>query len=247
MPASALLLAARIASINLCTDEYLLLLARPQEIASVSYLAHQPLDSLLWRRARGHHANHGSVEQVLPARPDVLLTMGGGGRGGALLAGRTRMRAVELRAPASVADVAFNLRATARALGDPGRAAPWLARLDALRRGAPARQRDTIMLSGAGLSPQPGSAGVEWLRLAGLAQRPLPGGRASLETLLASPPAVLVESNYRRRQASNATRWLDHPVVRDARSRRLATEGRGWTCMGPLLIPEIERLRRAAS
>ena len=35
MAASALLAAASVASLNLCTDEYLLLLARPREIASV--------------------------------------------------------------------------------------------------------------------------------------------------------------------------------------------------------------------
>ena len=42
MPASALLAAASIASLNLCTDEYLLLLARPHEIASVSFLSQYP-------------------------------------------------------------------------------------------------------------------------------------------------------------------------------------------------------------
>jgi iron complex transport system substrate-binding protein len=246
MPASALLLAARVASINLCTDEYLLLLARPQEIASVSYLAQQPHDSPLWRRARPHHANYGSVEQVLPTRPDVLLTMGGGGRAGALIAGRTRMRSVELRAPASVADVEENLRAVSTVLGNPQRATPWLRRLDALKHARPTHARDTIMLSGAGTSPQQGSAAVEWLRLAGFAQRPLPGGRASLETLLVRPPAVLIESNYRRRQVSVGSRWLNHPIVRNAKARRLTADGRVWTCMGPLMIPEIERLRRAA-
>lgn len=246
MPASALLLAARVASINLCTDEYLLLLARPQEIASVSFLSQQPDDSVLWRRARPHHANYGSVEQVIATRPDVLLTMGGGGRAGALIAGRTGMRTVELRPPASVADVGANLRKVARVLGDSARADFWLQRLDAIRRGRPARARDTIMLSGGGRSLQPGSAGVEWLRLAGFAQRSLPSGRASLETLLVHPPAVMIESNYRRRQASTAVRWLDHPIVRNAGARRITTDGRAWTCMGPMMIAEIERLRRAA-
>jgi iron complex transport system substrate-binding protein len=240
-----LLLAARVASINLCTDEYLLLLARPQEIASVSYLAQQPLDSPLWRSARGLHANYGTVEQVLPRRPDVLLTMGGGGRAGTLLAGRTRMRAVELRAPSSVADVGRNLRIVAQVLGEPNRAAPWLQRLKSLQRRPAPRPRDTIMLSGGGLSPQPGSAAVEWMRLGGFVQRPLPAGRATLETLLVRPPAVLIESNYRRQQASSGVRWLNHPIVRNLEAQRLTADGRVWTCLGPLMIPEIERLRRS--
>lgn len=245
MPASALLLAARIASINLCTDEYLLLLARPEEIASISYLAKDPLESALWPRAQGVHANYGSVEQVISARPEVILTMGGGGRATSLIAGRMRMRAIELRAPMSVDDVAANLRIVAAALGDERRAAPWVRRLNTLKQNRPVQAVDAILLSGSGQSLQPGSPGVDWLRMAGFAQRPLEGGKASLETLLVRPPAVLIQSSYRRAQVSTATRWLDHPIVRNVKARRLGTDGRAWTCMGPLLIPEIERLKQA--
>jgi iron complex transport system substrate-binding protein len=83
------------------------------------------------------------------------------------------------------------------------------------------------------------------LRLAGLQQRALPGGRASLETLLAHPPAALVQSRYRSAQLSRGVRWLDHPIVRDTKAQRLAADGRRWTCMGPLMIDEVERLRGA--
>jgi iron complex transport system substrate-binding protein len=84
------------------------------------------------------------------------------------------------------------------------------------------------------------------MRLAGLEQRPLPGGRAILETLLVRPPAVLVQSRYRSAQVSSGARWLDHPIVRNARAQRLTADGRRWTCMGPPMIAEIERLRGAA-
>jgi iron complex transport system substrate-binding protein len=45
---------------------------------------------------------------------------------------------------------------------------------------------------------------------------------------------------------SGGARWLDHPVVRRAGARQVVTDGRPWTCMGPAMIPEIERLRSAA-
>lgn len=246
MSGSALLLAARVASINLCTDEYLLLLGKPQEIVSVSYLSHDPLESPLWRQARRHHANHGSVEQVLKTRPTLVLNMGGGGRASALIAGRLKMRSLDLSPPNSIGDVAGNLKTVATALGDPRRADPWLARLGKLRQARPTRAADAILLTGGGRSLQQGSPAIEWLRLAGLQQRPLPEGRASLETLLTRPPAVLVDSRYRRQQVSSGTAWLAHPVVRNVKARRLETDGRAWTCLGPLMIPEIERLRRAA-
>src|SRR5215218_7061876 len=97
MPASALLAAASVASLNLCSDEYLLLLARPAEIASVSFLSRNPLESPLWRSARRHHANRGSIEQVVALRPTLLLTMGGGGRASAQIARRMHMRTLDLR------------------------------------------------------------------------------------------------------------------------------------------------------
>ena len=83
------------------------------------------------------------------------------------------------------------------------------------------------------------------MALAGLRQRPLQGDRVSLETLIAQPPQILLRSDYRQGQYSSGQRWLSHPVARRARgSRTLTTDGRRWTCMGPLLIDEIERLRR---
>ena len=243
MPASALLAAASIASLNLCTDEYLLLLARPQEIASISFLSQNPLESPLWKLAKRHHSNRGSLEQVLGRKPDTLLTMGGGGRASSLIARRLRMRAVDLRPVAAIDDVTFNLNAVAAALGDPGRAQPWLRRLSALRLTRPKKAQDTMWVGGGGQSIGVPSVGADWLRLAGLKQRALSGDRVSLEDLLVRPPAVLVQSRYRSGQMSHGTTWLSHPILRQARTHRLQVDGRAWTCMGPLVIPEIERLR----
>jgi iron complex transport system substrate-binding protein len=246
MPASALLIGASVASLNLCTDEYLLLLARPGEVASVSFLSQDPLESPLGRVARRNPSNRGSIEDVLARRPNVVLTMGGGGRSTRLLARRLRIRPVELVSPASLQDIAANLRAVAGALGEPRRAAPWLSRLERLQRTRPATARDAVWLSSGGQTLAPGSIGTQWLRQAGLEQRALPGGRASLETLLVRPPEVLIRSRYRSAQVSSGARWLDHPIVRRAKARQLTADGRAWTCMGPLMIGEIERLRDRA-
>ena len=243
MPASALLAAASVASLNLCTDEYLLLLARPQEIASVSFLSQDPLESPLWKRARGHHSNRGSLEDVIGRKPQVVLRMGGAGRATSLIARRLGIRAVDLRPVGKIEDVAFNFRATAVALGDPGRATLWLRRLDRLRETMPPRVVDAIWLGGGGQAIGVPSVGADWLRLAGLKQRPLTGDRVSLETLLVRPPKVLVQTRYRSGQMSRGIEWLNYPIVRNAKARRLQADGRAWTCMGPLVIPEIERLR----
>lgn len=250
MPASAFLLGAsaatRIASLNLCTDEYLLLLARPQQVVSVSYLSQDPLESPLWQKARRYKGNRGSIEDVLTLRPRLVLTMGGGGRATSLLARRLGLQVRDLPYAMSLADVEQNLRTVAAAVGEPHRAEPWVARIEQLRRSAPHHASDTIWLSGHGDSLGAGSLGSQWLRLAGYQQRSLPGGRASFEALLTNPPKVLIVSNYRAGQMSAGARWLQHPIIRSLPSRRLVTDGRRWTCLGPLMIPEIGRLKALA-
>jgi iron complex transport system substrate-binding protein len=243
MAASALLAAASVASLNLCTDEYLLLLARPQEIASVSFLSQDPQESPLWKLARRHPSNRGSLEDILAQKPRIVLTMGGGGRATSLIANRMGIRAIDLRPASAIEDVASNFRAVASALGDPKRATLWLKRLARLRATAPIKARDAIWLGGAGQTIGVPSVGADWMRLAGLAQRPLKGDRISLETLLVRPPSVLVQSTYRHGEFSRGAQWLDHPIVQNARAKWLHADGRSWTCMGPLVIGEIERFR----
>ena len=248
MPAFALLAASlplRVASLNLCADEYLLLLARPERVVSVSYLSQDAQESPLWRTARRYRGNRGSLEDVLTQRPDLVLTMGGGGRAGALLAGRLHIRSIDLPNPSDLAGVAANLRTVAAALGTPRRALPWIARLKALERRSPSTEVDAVWVSGGGQSLSGTGLGAEWLRLAGYRQRSLPGGRLSLEMMLTSPPKVLIRSNYRSGQMSAGERWLDNPIIRRSPSRKVITEGRVWTCMGPLMLREIERLRSA--
>ena len=70
----------RVASLNLCTDELLLLLGRPEQIVSVTHLAQDPAETPLWAAARRHARNDGSLVSVVAMRPDLVLTMGGGGR-----------------------------------------------------------------------------------------------------------------------------------------------------------------------
>ena len=81
------------------------------------------------------------------------------------------------------------------------------------------------------------------MRLAGLKQRSLPGGRASLEMLATRPPAVLLRSAYRRSERSLGQTWLEHPLASPKSSKIVTVDGRPWTCAGPLMLGEVDRLR----
>ena len=134
----------------------------------------------------------------------------------------------------SISDVACNLRATAVGAWAT-RAGPRLGSVDWTRitRDHAAASCDAILGSAAaGRRPALPSVGADWLRLAGLEQRPLPGDRVSLETLLVRPPKVLVQSRYRSGQMSRGIEWLNHPIVRNAKvekaSGRRQARGPAW-------------------
>lgn len=234
--------ALRVASLNMCADEYLLLLAKPQEIASVTRLSRDPADSSLWRLGQRFPANRGDLESALKTRPNLLITMGGGGRATLMIARRMGLRTLDLPFPATIQDVSNGMTLVARALGDERRATGWQGRLTRLQNSAPAG-RDAIFLGAGGNSINAHSVEAEWMRLAGLRQRALPGSRATLEQLATRPPAVLLRSTYRRTERSLGQTWLKHPLANPTTSTIVTVDGRPWTCAGPLMLAEVERLR----
>ena len=236
----------RVVSLNLCTDELLLMLGDPAQIVSVTHLAQQPVETRLWREARRYRRNDGSLVSVAGLRPDLVLTMGGGARDRTRIAERLGMRVLDLPYPGSLADIEQAVREVSTALGRERAGGAVLARIGRLKRARPGRQVDTIWLGGGGRTVAASGLAAQWMALAGLRQRAVAGDRVSLEQLLVRPPAVILRSDYRQGQYSSEQRWLSHPLARRVRgARTIATDGRAWTCMGPALTDEIERLRGA--
>lgn len=237
---------ARAASLNLCTDELLLLLADSRQIVSVTHLARKSSETAYWRAAHNHRSNDGSLLSVAPLKPDLVLTMGGGARDRALIAGRLGLRVLNLPYPRSFADIEASVKRVAAELGQRERGRQVLAQLASLKRTASPTTMDTIWLGGGGRSMPARGLAAEWMSLAGLRQRPLRGDRVTLEQLLLTPPRVLLRSDYRQGEYSGQQRWMEHPLARSTRAgRTLTTDGRRWTCMGPSLVSEILRLRKA--
>ena len=234
----------RVASLNLCTDELLLALGDPPQILSVTHLAQQDAETPLWRAAARYRRNDGSLVSVAGLRPDLVLTMGGGARDRTRIAGRLGFRTLDLPFARSLDGIEANVRAVAGALGRPAAGEAVAARLRQLRQTMPARATEALWLGGGGRTVPADGLEAQWMRLAGLQQRRVHGDRVSLEQLVARPPPILLRSDYRQGQYSAGQRWLHHPMARGAnRSRTIATDGRRWTCMGPLMIDEIHRLR----
>jgi iron complex transport system substrate-binding protein len=236
----------RVASLNLCTDELVLILAAPAQIVSVTHLAQAEAETPLWRRARRYARNDGSLISVVPLRPDLVVTMGGGARDRLRIAERLGIPTLNLPFAQSLADVEASIGRVAAALGRRQAGAALLRRIAALKAARPAAAADTIWIGGGGRTVSAHGLEAQWMALAGMRQRAMRGDRVSLETLLARPPALLLRSDYRQGQYSSGQRWLAHPAARRPLGARvIATDGRLWTCMGPLLVDEIARLRGA--
>jgi iron complex transport system substrate-binding protein len=147
--------------------------------------------------------------------------------------------------PQRLSDIEAGVAQVAETLGREGSGKRILARIADLRRTAPQRPIETVWLGGGGRSVGAKGLAADWMRLAGLRQRPLQGDRISLEQLLVSPPPLLLRSDYRNGQYSGEQRWLSHPLAKVTRKpRTVLTDGRQWTCLGPAMIGEIMRLRR---
>jgi iron complex transport system substrate-binding protein len=230
-------------SLNLCTDELLLLLAAPEQIASLTHLAGKAEEFPLWRKAQDYPANDGTLAAAATARPDLILTMGGGGdRLG--IAQRLGARMIDLPFPTKLDDVVAAIRRVASALGRGEQGEALVARIAQLRETVPSGGLDTLWIGGGGRTVAADGLEAEWMALAGYVQRAVNGDQLHLETLLVAPPRVLLRSDYRQDQYWRGQAWLAHPLA-SARgaSGSIETDGRRWTCMGPLLIDEVERLR----
>jgi iron complex transport system substrate-binding protein len=232
----------RVASLGLCTDELALLLAKPGQLVSVSFLAHDPEETPLAHRAAGLDSIDGSFASVVTLRPDLVVTGGAVNRFARELAGRIGTPILDLPPPSDLAGLRGNIRRLAAALGTAERGEALIRWMDARLGRAPPRSRDAVFLVAGGLTPAPESLTAEMLSYAGLAQRPVPGSRVTREMLLVDPPDVLIASRYRQGQFSIGEHWLK--TVSAKGSVRLGVDGRLWTCPGPLAAADVARLRR---
>ena len=194
--------AARIASLNLCTDQLALLLADRSDLIGLSPLARDCTESALCEQARGMPVLQATAETVLAAHPDVVL----GGRFTARLAIRAAKevgaRVLTLPPASSLADIPKQIRQVARLVGHPERGEALIAafnrRLGELS--LPRTESDPIAViyEANGFVVHAGSLADDVLAHSGLrnfstlAGTPPMGGQVVMELLLAYHPDLLV-------------------------------------------------------
>lgn len=246
-----------VASINLCADQLVLTIAAPEQIATVSWLAADPEESLLADEAARYPLNYGSAEELLRFDPDVVIAGSYTNTFTRALLVRLGYTVVELEPENTIAEIEANVRRVAAAVGRAERGESivhgmheQVARFTAARPAVPVA---AVVIEPGGFTVGAYSLANELLTLAGMrnvaAEQGLDRwGSLAMETLLRSDPDVIVLTGYRTAQPSLANAVLEHPALKRVRAteRSSTVWGAYWQCGLPQSLGAVERLQEAA-
>lgn len=246
----------RIASMNLCTDQYLLLLADPGSIATITWLSQKPKSAYYYERALNIPVNHGEPEEIIAHAPDLILAGFYSARTTTQLLQQLGYRVELFDHPRSIEQVRTQLRRMGDLIGQRARAESVINAMDArLQHVAtqPAPDAPTLMqyapggytigrdslvgdiIYHAGWRNQAVDAGINHL------------GIVELETLLLIAPLALIDSPLGPDSYSFAEQMLKHPVLQKSTRPKftVTVERKLWICGGPMLVDALIALRKA--
>lgn len=211
----------RVVSLNMCADQLVIALADRSQIAGLTEWAADPQLSFYAARARDLPHSHRSAEEVLSARPDLVI--GAPYRTKAVLK-PLKARGVpllDLPRAEGLAGAEQSIRAVAKALGHADRGEALIAsihaELDAIGPG-PGRGRTAAYyqrqgyLTGTGTSVDEIMRRVGLVNLAGRLKRPALS-RVSLEELAVARPDFLVTEESVRRGEDRSGAMIRHPLL----------------------------------
>src|SRR5262245_47951629 len=151
----------RIASLYLCADELLLQLTDRRNVASVTFLARDPLNSNVAGLAAQVPVNRGRAEEIFAQRPDVVLAGAFTARPAVAMLKRAGLPIGELCVPQTLDDVRHDIRTIADAIGERENGERMIARIDtrlaALPPPAATPRRSAIVLNPNGFTIGAGS------------------------------------------------------------------------------------------
>jgi len=245
-----------VVSINLCTDQLVLLLAQPDQILSLSNLSHDSAGSYLYEKARQYPVSKGQSESILALNPDLILA-------GQYTTKHTVKLLVELGFRVELVPIAntleqlyTNITNVADWLGHPSKGVTMVAQLRkrlALQQLNLANQ-SPINPTAAYYDPNGYTVGQETLR--GLALE-LSGwnnvaaawgiehyGAMRLESIVSLAPDAVIDSPYSSGTYSRAQQILQHPAIRKQGidPMIISIPSRQTICSGPWTMDMIETL-----
>ncbi len=234
--------AERVVSLNLCTDQMLVLLA-PEKVAALTPLARDPALSFVAPQAAHLPIVRASAEAVLRLHPDLILAAPYGAQTTLALLAQERVPLLRIALPQDFPGIRQMTRLLANALGVPRRGEALLAAMDATLAALPHAGQATraLVWEPRGFTAGPGTLMDAVLRAAGFANASDGSVVIGLEALLRRPPDLLVVPTDPA-WPSLATTLLDHPAL--AGLRRRAIPPALTLCAGPFTAEAAAMLAR---
>lgn len=263
-PTQAKEIPQRVVSMNLCTDQLAILLAKPGQLKAVTWMAQDPAMSVLAEQAQQLPAHRGTAEEVYSLSSDLVLTGTYTNQATLDMLKHLGRRVVAVPPAFSFADIRNNIQQVGAVLGQSELATQLVQAFDqqlaglggdvgqssALSSGKTERQRLSAASYGANLYMQGGNSleqdmveGAGFVHYGTQQQLGDYGGRVSLEQLVLAPPDVLLMSHFQQREV-RAYAHLAHPALERLMppERRAVTHARYWTCGTPYVLEAVTQL-----
>lgn len=235
----------RIASLNLCADQYLIALADRSQMVGLTRLARDPAMSAAAAQAQGWPVIGSSAEALLAAAPDLVFT-GWEGQGAAARTAGLRARFVTVPPANDYGAIVAQVRLVAGAIGHPERGEALIARMDRALAAIPRSGRGRIAADyqRRGYMSGGGTLSDAMMRRVGLQNLATRIGRPalsnlSLEEMVAARPDYLIVGHAGGAHDLGSA-MLEHPALRTI--PRLVLAPALTTCGGPSFPQAVRAL-----
>lgn len=248
----------RVVSLNLCLDQLLIMLAEPEHIASLSYLAADPKLSFTHEQARHYPNNRGQAEEILPLKPDLILAAPYSARSSVTLLQRLDYRVEEFGLAGKLEDIRDQIRQLATALQEQDKGEALISQMEdriqqaLMRNPFPDHAPLAVFYSSNGYSYGRHTLQDELLTLLGLrnlaAEAGLNGpGLLSLETLIRAQPDILIVDTQADKQGQLAHFMLHHPALEKAITgpQTIKLSDKYFQCAGPMFAEALDKMSLA--
>ena len=245
----------RVVSLNLCVDQLVLILAEPENVASVTWLSLDPKSSVVADLAAAVPViNRGTAEEALPLLPDLVLAGAYTTPFTIQMLRRFGFNVEVLGVPTNLAEVREQILWVGELLHEQERAEETVAAMNAALAAIPPPSGTSLraaVFQPGGFTMGPGTFEHELLTAAGLHNVSEEAGITfygflSLEQVLILDPDLLVFPGHEAR-LSIAEAMLDHPALRKAggAKRPIRLPHALWSCAGPMNVAAIALLASA--
>lgn len=241
----------RVVSFNLCSDQLIVALADPAQIAGLSPLAADPALSVVAHEAARYRRLDWSAESLVELAPDLVF-VGPSDRPTRAMLAAMGIRIVEVPFIADLDDARKQVREMAALLGQDARGTALIAQLDDAEKNlaSRARKRTALVIERGGYAAGPRSLIGAMLKVAGLtppARGPGDyGGFVSLEDVIGAKPDLLVLKDAPDVARDQGALFLTHPALAKLYppQRRINIPARYTLCGGPALVEAMNALAR---